>query len=299
MNLHFLRYFKVLAEELHFGKAADRLAITQPPLSSAIKALEEELGVQLFLRDSKQVRLTPAGTAFLGDVRVILERVARSKETARAVASGLIGRIDIGVTGSLFYREMPQVIECFNAVMPGIEVMLREIGSSDQVEALLRGELQAGFINAASVPPQLEWLALKPDPFVVCLPAAHPLAAAHSLRVAQLAQERFVMFARDVAPANFDNVIAIFSRAGVHPQTCHAARQWLTILAMVANDMGISLMPKSLARAGTPGLRFIPLDDPVAVSPAAMAWNPRNMTPALDTLVACARDVLAIDTPAT
>ena len=160
-------------------------------------------------------------------------------------------------------------------------------------------ELQAGFFNAATAPPQLEWLALKPDPFVVCLPAAHPLAAASSLRVAQLAQERFVMFERDVAPANFDNVVVIFSCASVYPRTCHAARQWLTILAMVANEMGISVVPKSLTRTGALGIRFIPLDDPAAVSPAVMAWNPSNRTPALDTLVACARDVLAIDTLAT
>lgn len=298
MKFHFLRYFAVLAEELHFGRAADRLAITQPPLSSAIKALEEELGVQLFVRDSKQVRLTPAGAAFLGDVRIILERVARSKETARAVASGLTGRLDVGVTGSLFYRELPRVISAFNAAMPGIDVMLREIASSEQVEALLHGELQAGFFNAGSAPQQLEWLALRPDPFVVCLPDSHPLAAAPSLRVAQLAQDSFVMFARDVAPANFDNVIAIFSRAGVHPRTCHAARQWLTVLAMVANGSGVALVPGSLAQAGTQGLRFVPLDDAAAVSPAVMAWNPSNATPALDSFIACARDVLALHPPA-
>lgn len=297
MKLHFLRYFAVLAEELHFGRAADRLAITQPPLSSAIKALEEELGVQLFVRDSKQVRLTPAGTAFLGDVRIILERVARSKETARAVASGLTGRLDVGVTGSLFYRELPLVISAFNAAMPGIDVMLREIASSGQVEALLHGELQAGFFNAGTAPPQLQWLALRPDPFVACLPDSHPLAAAPSLRVAQLARDSFVMFARDVAPANFDNVIAIFSRAGVHPRTCHAARQWLTVLAMVANGSGVALVPGSLARAGTQGLRFVPLDDAAAVSPAVMAWNPSNATPALDSFIACARDVLALHPP--
>ncbi len=294
MKLHFLRYFAILAEELHFGRAAERLAITQPPLSSAIKTLEEELGVQLFVRDSKQVRLTPAGAAFLADVRIILERVSRSKDTARAVASGLAGRLDIGVTGALFYREVPKVVAAFNAAMPGIDVTLREIASSKQVDALLHGDLQAGFFNAGMAPPPLQWIALTPDPFAVCLPAAHPLAAAPSLSMAQLAHDRFVMFARDVAPVNFDNVIAVFSRAGVHPRTCHAARQWLTVVAMVGNGMGVALVPGSLALAQTHGVRFVRLDDPAAVSPAVIAWNPSHASPALDAFVACAAKVIAL-----
>lgn len=293
MKFHYLRYFAVLAEELHFGRAADRLAITQPPLSSAIKALEEELAVQLFVRDSKQVRLTAAGAAFLGDVRVILERVARSKDTARAAASGRIGRLDVGVTGSLLYRELPAVVRAFAAAMPGHEVALREVASSEQVEQLLRGELHAGCFNAACAPPPLDWLALAPDPFVVCLPEHHGLAGEPVLGVARLAHERFVMFAREVAPANFDNVSAIFSRAQVHPRTCHAARQWLTIIGMVANGLGVALVPASLRRAAGPGVRFAVLDDAAALSPAVLAWNPAQLTPALACFVDGARSVLA------
>jgi DNA-binding transcriptional LysR family regulator len=292
MKLHSLRYFAVLAEELHFGRAAERLAITQPPLSSAIKGLEEELGIRLFVRDSKHVRLTPAGAAFLTDVQVILERVNRAQETARAVDSGLRGRLDVGVTGSLIYRETPRIIAAFAAAMPGIEVTLREVGTSEQVEALLHGELQAGFINAATVPPQLQAMALRSDRFVVCLPAEHPLANAKSLKLAEIAHERFVMFARDVAPANYDNVIAIFSRAGIHPRTAHAVRHWLTIVAMVANGLGVSLVPESLAQSGVMGVRFIPIEDKGALSPALLAWNPDHTSPALESFIRCASTLL-------
>lgn len=292
MKLHFLRYFAVLAEELHFGRAADRLAITQPPLSSAIKALEEELGVRLFDRDSKQVQLTPAGAAFLVDVRAILERIARSKDTAKAVASGQRGRLDIGVTGSLFYRELPRILAAFGARMPNIEVTLRETGSAEQVDALLHGELHAGFINAATVPPQLASMPLRTDRLVVCLPEGHALAQRKSLRIADLAQERFVMFDRDVAPANYDNVIAAFSRAGVHPRTYHAARQWLTIVAMIANGVDIGLVPESLARCGLRGVRFVALRDMDAVSPALMAWNPAYGSAALQAFIECAERIL-------
>jgi DNA-binding transcriptional LysR family regulator len=292
MKLHYLRYFSVLAEELHFGRAAQRLAITQPPLSGAIKALEEELGVRLLLRDSKHVQLTAAGTAFLEEVTLILERVARASTMAKAVAGGLRGRLDIGVTGSLIYREVPGIVDRFGAAMPAVEVLLREMATAQQVDGLLHGQLDAGFINASAVPPQLACLPLSDDVFVCCLPAAHPLAGVDAIELSQLAAERFVMFSRDVAPANHDNVIAIFSRAGIHPTTVHAARQWLTIIAMVAHGMGVSLVPRSLARSCVKGVRFVSLGGEPAISRALLVWNPEHGSPALDSFIACARTAL-------
>lgn len=292
MNLQFLRYFSILAEELHFGRAAERLAITQPPLSSAIKALEEELGVRLFERDSKRVRLTQAGAAFLADVRAILERIARSKDTARAIAGGQVGRLDIGVTASMFYRELPQILGAFRARMPNIELTLHEIGSAAQVDALLHGELHAGFINAATVPPPLGSIALRADRLAACLPDGHALARGKPLRIADLAHERFVMFDREVSPANYDNVIAALSRAGVHPRTHHAARQWLTIAAMIANGAGIALVPASLAGCGLRGVHFVALQDTDSLSPALMAWNPAYGCRGLECFIECAEAVL-------
>nr|MDP2190298.1 LysR family transcriptional regulator [Rhodoferax sp.] len=293
MKLHLLRYFTVLAEELHFGRAAARLAMTQPPLSSAIKALEEELGVRLLERDSKHVRLTPAGSAFLSEARVILERVARAGETARAVAGGLRGRLDIGFTGSMVYREMPRIVHLFQERMPGIEVILREMSTTEQVDALLHGQLHAGFINAASVPGPLSSLALLDDPLVCCLPENHPLASAPALDLSQLADEQFVMFARDVAPANHDNVIATFSRACIHPRTCHAARQWLTVVALVSAGMGVSLVPASLAKSGVQGACFVPLSDHAARSSALLAWRAESTVAALGSFVEAARSELS------
>ena len=297
MKLHLLRYFSVLAEELHFGRAAQRLAITQPPLSGAIKALEEELGVKLLIRDSKHVQLTPAGAAFLEEANQILERVARATHTAKAVAGGVRGRLDIGVTGSLIYREVPGIVEAFSKSMPGIDVILREMASAEQIDELLHGQLHAGFINASAVPPQLSCLPLADDTFVCCLPDGHAHARAASLDLSQLATERFVMFSRDVAPANHDNVIAIFNRAGIHPKTVHAARQWLTIIAMVANGLGVSLVPRSLARSRVKGVRFIPLQGELALSRALLVWNPNYGSPALDSFIACAKDLLQMSKP--
>lgn len=281
MKLHFLRYFTVLAEELHFGRAAQRLAITQPPLSSAIKALEAELGVQLLSRSSKHVELTPAGAAFLEEARQILDRVARASSVAKAVAKGMRGRLDIGITGSLVYRGVPAIVQAFTAAARGIELVLHEMGTAEQLDAVLHGQLHAGFVNASTVPPQLDSLALQDDEFVLCLPEGHPRARQKVVDLADLADESFVMFSREVSPANYDNVIAIFSRAGIHPRTVHAARQWLTIVAMVAHELGISLVPSSIARSRVDGVRFVRFSGAPVPSPALLVWNPASMSAAL------------------
>jgi DNA-binding transcriptional LysR family regulator len=288
MKLHLLRYFAVLAEELHFGRAAERLAITQPPLSSGIKALEEELGVRLFERSSKHVALTPAGHAYLAEVRVVLDRVASAGEVARAVAAGLRGRLDIGFTGSMVYRDMPRIVRAFGARAPGIEVNLREMSSGEQIEALLRRQLHAGFVNASTVPPRLLCQRLAADHFMCCLPEGHALARAPAVPLLALAQETFVMFARDMAPANHDNVIALLHRAGIHPHTRPAARQWLTVVSLVALGMGVAVAPASLAQAGVQGVRFVPIEGLNHPAVGVLAWHEKTDTPALRVFIECA-----------
>ncbi|MCT9812195.1 LysR family transcriptional regulator [Acidovorax sp. Be4] len=295
MKLHFLRYFVILAEELHFGRAAGKLAITQPPLSSAIKSLEEELEVKLLIRDSKHVELTQAGEAFLEEARQILEQVARASNVAKIVGGGMRGRLEIGMTGSQVYREVPEIVRQFNAQTPDVDVVLREMSSADQVNDLLRGQIHAGFVNASTVPPQLAFLPMAEDEFLICLPADHPQARCDSMELRQLADARFVMFSRDVAPANYDNVIAIFSRAGIHPRIAHAARQWLTIVAMVANGLGVSVVPRSLARSRVHGVSFVKIKGEQVLAPAMLVWNPAYSPPTLRSFIECAGRILVRD----
>ena len=292
MKLHFLRYFVVLAEELHFGRAASKLSMTQPPLSSAIKSLEEELQVQLLIRDSKHVELTQAGSAFLDEARQILEQVARASNVARTVAKGMRGRLEIGVTGSLIYRDVPAIVRQFNTEMPDVEVVLREMSSSEQLSELLRGQIHAGFVNATTAPPQLSSLPMSEDEFVLCLPEDHPKAQGDTVNLKHLADERFVMFSRDVAPANYDNVIAIFFRAGIHPKTIHAARQWLTIVAMVANGLGVSLVPRTLARSRVHGVKFMKIRGQPVLAPAMLVWNPAYYLPIVRSFIECSQRTL-------
>jgi DNA-binding transcriptional LysR family regulator len=281
MELRHLRYFSVLAQELHFGRAAQRLSITQPPLSSTLRSLEDELGTRLFERNSKQVTLTPAGTAFLNEVGPMLDQVRLACDVARAVGAGQRGHLEIGFTGSMIYRGVPQIATAFSQQHPGIEASLREMSSAEQINALKRGQIHAAFINTHEVPQGLAGHALAEDPFVCCLPENHPLAHRKVVDLKRLANEPFVMFTREVAPANYDNVIAICANAGFHPQTRFAVRQWLTVAALVANGLGVSLVPASIARSKIAGARFVPIGDKAARASAYYLWNPKRMVPGL------------------
>jgi DNA-binding transcriptional LysR family regulator len=288
MKLQFLRYFCVLAEELHFRRAADRLAISQPPLSTAIRLLEEELGVQLLLRNSKMVQLTPAGAAFLVEAREILERVSRVGSVVRAIDGGAHGRLDIGFAGSMLYRETPAILARFKRDVPAVDVVLYELYTTEQIEKLMRRQLHAAFIQASVLPAPLTSIPLRDDVFVACLPEHHRLAGNARVDLREMADEPFVMFSRESAPASHDHVIGIFSQAGIHPRTVHQARIWMTVVAMVANGCGIALVPQSLSRTNIGGVRFIPLAGTPANAPALLAWNPSMMPLALEKFLASA-----------
>jgi DNA-binding transcriptional LysR family regulator len=285
MKLHYLRYFSVLAEELHFGRAAVRLAITQPPLSAAIKSLEEELGVRLLLRNSKMVRLTPAGAAFLVEARQILERVTRAAGVIKSIDSGMSGRLDIGMSPALIYREVPRIVAHFNREMPGIEIVLHETPVAEQIEKLMHGQINAGFLNGSAIPPLLKSIPLKPDVFVLCVPEGHALAHKQVVDLKEIAEEPFIMFSREVGPANHDNMIANFSRAGIYLRTVHQARAWLTMMAMVAEGCGVAMVPGSMSRVRMGGVCLIPLAGPAIVAPALLAWNPTLVAPALERFI--------------
>ena len=294
MQLRFLKYFTVLCEELHFGRAASRLAITQPPLSAALKSLEEDLGVQLLVRSSKHVQLTPAGVAFLSEANQILDRVAQARSVVTAVDHGLHGRLEIGITGSLLYSVVPTILERFRSKLPGVEVVLHEMPSAEQLQSLMRGLLHAAFITGANVPAKLKGLPMRDDVLGLCVPENHALAARASVDLRDAGDERFVMLSRAASPARHDEVIASFNQAGIHPQIAHRARSWITIVAMVARDGGVAMVPMSLAGLGIAGVRFLPLAGLPIPVPGMLVWNPTWLAPALDTFIECSSEVVAL-----
>lgn len=285
MKTHLLRYFVALAEERHFGRAAQRLSITQPPLSVALKTLEQDFGVVLMERDAKQVTLTPAGEAFLHEARKVLTQMQRAAEVVRGVAQGAEGRLNIGITGTMIYRHVPEYCRSFQATRPLVQVCLHETSTHDQLQAIAGGQLDAGFLNISHAPELLETVLIGEEPLVCCMPTGHPLAGQRSIDLQLLREETFVMFARDVAPANYDNVISCLHQAGIHPNTTHAARQWLTVAALVSAGQGVALVPRCVERAGIAGVQYAPLQGVVVTTPAYLAWRRDHTSPLLKAFV--------------
>ncbi len=273
ITLRQMRHFLVLAEELNFSRAAQRLAITQPPLSMSIAMLERHLDVKLFERNKRRVELTQAGKGFLREVRLVLNQTERACEVARLMEAGHNGYIDIGITGSMTLRGVPRAVQTFMAENPDVHTTLSEQSTSEQIEALLSRRLDVGFVNFAAVPKGLDGVPLPDEAFVCCLPAGHPLTAKRRIALTELADESFVMFVRELSPYNYDNVINSCMEAGFYPNMRFAARQWLTVSALVGAGLGVALVPSSIASSGIKGAAFRPL---VGLRARSRAWCLRH-----------------------
>ena len=221
MELRHLRYFSVLAEELHFGRAARRLSISQPPLSVAIRQLEDTVGARLFERNSKEVRLTPAGEALRISARRVLLQAEEAAVEARDVALGSAGRQRIGFVGAKLYRGLPQALRAFQAKHPAVRITLSEVNSGVQISELLNDRLDLGFAHTRRVPLELQHRLLLSEPFVACLPAGHALARKRVLAPADLRAQPFVLFSREVSPDYHERILSICADAGFLPEVRH------------------------------------------------------------------------------
>jgi DNA-binding transcriptional LysR family regulator len=285
MELRHLRYFVALAEELHFGRAAERLAITQPPLSFNIQKLEEHLGMRLFDRDSRSVKLTPAGVAFLAEARRVLAQARHAEETVRAVADGQLGSLQIAFTTSMLYRGMTQILREFHARLPSVDVDLMEMTVAEQVDALHQGRIHAAFSASLTLPRGLSGHRLADDTFTCCVHASHPIAGSGPIKLSMLADETFVLFARDITAQGHEHVMQMCIAAGFYPKVRYYARQWLSAVALVSQGFGIALVPASIARASLPNVSFVELDDPRRELSGYVLWRPDSVSPVLDAFI--------------
>ena len=257
LGLHQLHAFAVLAEELHFGRAARRLGIAQPPLSQQIRRLEEKVGHALFDRGSGGVTLTAAGRELLPAAQRALDEVAGGLDAARRVGSGRTGRLRIGFAASLALTVLPGLLRAYRDRYPAVELDLRELTTAPQVAALAEHVLDVGLMRE---PPQQEGLAFEEvvgERFVAVLPAAHPLAGQRVVPVAALAAEPFVLLPRATAPTVHDRIVQVCALAGFEPRVAQRAVEWQTVAALVG--------ARRLARAGQrppypPDRRRVPAD---------------------------------------
>ncbi|MER5354494.1 LysR family transcriptional regulator [Kitasatospora sp. NPDC002551] len=276
-----LHAFTVLAEELHFGRAAARLGVAQPPFSQQIARLEAKVGFALFTRGPGRVALTPAGVALLPAARQALAGLADGLAAARAVGGGRAGRLRIGFSASLALTVLPGLLGTFRSRYPGVELEIREMTTGPQLTALRERVIDVGLLREPPEddPGPLGFRTVLTEPFVAVLPAAHPLAARRSVAVAALAGEPFVLLPRADGPQLYDRITGLCGAAGFEPRIVQHAVEWQTVCALVGAGLGVSLAPASIRRLRLREVAFRPVEPRTARTVVAVAWRREDRSP--------------------
>ena len=282
MELRQLRYFTAVAEELHFGRAAKRMNISQPPLSMQIRNLEDELGTRLFNRTSRQVELTAAGEVFLVQVEQILADLDGAVESARQAGQGNIGRLAMGFIGPAMDAFLPEIIRGFQSRYPGITLGLTEAGTSRQIEDLYAGRIQVGFVRLYRHKPDgLSAQVIRQEPYVLAVPSDHPLAGQKKVALSQLKNQPFIMYPRSVQPQLYDSMMTCFKDSGFTPKIVQEAKTKHTTIALVAAGLGVAVVPSSSKVIGRKGIFFLELDASLPHIEISMLWRQTDKNPVL------------------
>ena len=280
MELRHLRYFVVVAEECHFGRAAERLHIAQPPLSQTIKQLESDLKVPLFVRTTRHVELTPAGERYLERARAILASVDAAGEEAVRVAAGELGRVAIGFTGSATYDLLPRLAQVLHADFPGIHLDLKcEMLTPSQVSGLLDKSLDLGFLRPPVRHPDIEVRVVRREPLIAALPAAHPLAGQGSVRLASLRDEPFITYLSHNRSVVYDAVLDACEHAGFMPEKVQEVGETATLVSFVAAGLGVALVPASVRHLQITGACYLPLAGTTSEVELALATRAGECSP--------------------
>jgi DNA-binding transcriptional LysR family regulator len=288
MELRVLKYFVAVAEELHFGRAAQRLHISQPPLSQQIKSLEQELGAELFMRSSRRVELTPAGRVLLDKARTLLALADAAAEEVGRVAAGLEGTLRLGFVTPAMDGPLSGVLAKYKQTKPGVRLELKEASSLDQLNDLRSGHLDVAIVRSKHGQ-DMSGLASKPfmrEAYVIAMPKGHDLAGKGSLGLKALDGRAFIFFSRDQGPKLHDRIMAAFERAGARPLISQEVLSKRTMLTLVAAGLGLALVPASSARAAGHDLVFRQVDDPLPLVEADAVWSPANPSPLVHDFIA-------------
>ncbi|MGW5641503.1 LysR substrate-binding domain-containing protein [Saccharopolyspora sp. NPDC003752] len=286
-TLNQLTGFVAVAEEQHFGRAAQRLRMTQPPLTRQIQQLEKELKVQLFDRTSRTVRLTPAGRAFLQDARRLLHEADNAALSVRRVTSGQAGIIRIGFTATSAYGVLGGLLATVREHLPQVDVVLHELVTRDQIDRLSGGSLDLGLARPPAARPELESRRFRAEPLLAALPAGHPLAeGAKPLELAEFHGTDMVMYSPTEARYFHELLVTTFGNANAQPTYVQHVSQIHTALALVQVGLGTALVPATAARLHFEGVTFrevrLPEPNPVELH---LVWRRTNDNPALHALL--------------
>jgi DNA-binding transcriptional LysR family regulator len=279
LELKHLTSFVAVADRLSFVRAAGDLHLSQPALTAQIKHLEEELGVQLFIRNRRTVRLTDAGTLFLIEARATLSRAALAVERVQKAARGEIGRLTIGFVSSAALAVVPGIVIAFRKKNPGVTLDLINLRTASQVKGLLDKSIDIGFLRLPLSHEDLEITVIHRERFVVVLPRGHRLAREKRLRIAQLRDEAFIAYGRQWAPGFFDSVVQLCTREGFSPNIIQETGEMYTAIALVAAGGGIAILPRSVVLAQSAKVIMKPLPRSSGISEIAIASRAKDQSP--------------------
>jgi DNA-binding transcriptional LysR family regulator len=285
MEIRHLRYFVAVSESLHFGRAAEQLHISQPPLTRQIRQLEDELGVMLFARTNRRVELTSVGQQFLAEARPLLAQFDSLKHHVSETAAGRLGKLAIGFISVADYHVLPSLLREFQSRYPNVTLNLREATTDLQLDALRNGEIDIGIVLAPLTDPTLQFQPLFQEELVAVLPSASERisgpSSANAISVSTLEKQPFVMFPRHSAPGLYDAIVGACDRAGFAPRIAQEAIQMQTIISLVSVGMGVALVPASLTNLGRAGVIYRPLKEKSPLVTTGLAWKNSNSSPTL------------------
>ncbi len=290
IELRHLRYFVAVAEELHFGRAAERLHLAQPPLSQQIRKLEEILGYALFLRTSRSVKLTAAGDAFFDRAQRTLRKVQRDMDETRSIGRGEVGSLHIGFIGSGMLATLPQILRRYREAYPLVRLHLHESFTARVVEGLENGTLDAGILRDGDTVPGIEATTIFTEPFVAVLPANHPRAGQKSISPGTLRDEPFIYYPRSAGLRAFERPLAIFEEYGFRPQIVQEGSHWLTILRLIGTGLGVTVAPACVRAIASPEVVCLPLRGSKAVSHLELATLTGESRPIVQRFAAMAAE---------
>jgi DNA-binding transcriptional LysR family regulator len=281
------RYFVAVAEELHFGRAAERLHMSQPPLSQTIKTLEQRLGARLLTRTTRAVALTSAGEVLLEQCRRLVNMADEAETATRDAASGQLGRLRIGAVTSAFFDPLPQMLAEFRGRHPRVDVVLRELDTQDAVRALTDHGIDVALVRRLATPPGIARHALLEEEFVLAVPAAWDHIPHDVVNLATTARDPWIWLPRHISSDYHDQVVACCRRAGFSPVVTNTADSIVSQLAMVACDIGVAIVPDSAAEQGLNlhgRVRFVSIKKPTTIELAAL-WLEDTTNPAVAAFV--------------
>lgn len=292
MELRHLRYFVTLAEELHFGRAAERLHIAQPPLSQQIRQLEKELGFELFHRTKRNVQLTEAGQVFLSEVQQILRQLQQAIQVGQQTSRGEVGQLVVGFVSSAAYNILPNILRQFRCCVPGVSLELHELTTDQQLDWLRSGRLDIGFVRPPVEENTFSWEIIFQESLMVALPETHVLANQSDVCLTSLANEPFILFPRILAPGLYDLIISLCQQAGFSPTVTQEAIQMQTIVSLVAAEMGVAIVPASLQNLQRTGVVYQNIQESTPKVAIAMIWRRNQTSPTIQGFLKVVRQVI-------